>query len=60
MPGQHALVVLQEDVQQIDKEVQEKQKAIQQLAMLIYVRVNLLLVELLVKEFSIKAFLGEK
>lgn len=54
-------MVLQEDLQQrTDTDVPEKQKTLQQLAMLIYMRVNLLLMELLVKEFSIKAFLSEK
>ena len=61
MPCQRVLMVLQEDLQQqIDKKVQEKQKAIQQLATLIYMSVNLLLMELLVKGFSIKDFLSEK
>lgn len=58
---QRVLMVLQEDLQQrTDTDVPEKQKTLQQLAMLIYMRVNLLLMELLVKEFSIKAFLSEK
>lgn len=61
MPCQHMLMVLQEDLQQqIDKEAQEKQAAIQQLGMLIYMKANLLLAELLLKAFSMKPFSMKK